>query len=199
MLYCRTVRTIVTLCLLAAVLLVSGCMMPNRKEQIAKNEAKLAGEGYSLLEPGSDSAPAVDVTAVDGTTLLAGGAPPARPLLLYFVTAPDTPNSAKEVHQLNRAAAELGTAGVAAAVVLPATPAQASDYRAEHCPDLPVVADADLSVSIPFGCAIEGVDYLQRTEVGIAADGTVAFFERGFPLNSPKLILEAFGIATIED
>jgi peroxiredoxin len=197
MLYCRTVRTIITLCALAAVLLLCGCIMPDRKEQVAKNEAKLAEEGYTALTPG-DTAPAVDVTATDGTTLLTAAEAPGGPVLLFFVTAPDTPNNAKEVHQLNRAAAELTAAGVTAAVVLPASDSGASEYRAEHCPDLPVVADADLTISIPFGCAIEGVEYLQRTQVGIAADGTIAFFERGFPFNSAKLVLEGFGLTATD-
>ena len=197
MLYCRTVRTIIILCALAALLLTSGCMMPDRNVQVAKNEAKLAEEGYTALTPG-DAAPGVEVTAGDGTSLLSGAEAPGGPLLLFFVTTVDTPNSAREVHQLNRAAGELAAAGITAAVVLPVSDRQASAYKAEHCPDLPVVADGDLAVSIPFGCAKDGVDYLQRTEVGIAADGTIAFYERGFPFNSAKLILEGFGL-TAED
>ncbi len=194
MLYCRTVKTIITLIALAAVLLATGCMMPDRDEQVRKNEAKLAEEGYVRLELG-DPAPVVAVSAIDGTEIVSEAEPPAGPVLLFFITAPDTPNSAREVHQLERASTELTGAGVLTAVVIPAGTDQAASYRAEHCPSLHVVADPKLEVAIPYGCAVDGADYLQRTQVGLAADGTIAIFERGFPLNTAKKVLEAFGIA----
>jgi len=191
------VKTIITLSALTGLLLVSGCMMPDRDKQVAANEAKLAEEGYLQLEPGS-AAPAVEVSSIDGTTIVGPGEPPAGPVLLFFITAPDTPNCAREVHQLERAAAELSAAGVQTAIVVPAGLEQTAAYHAEHGPSLLAVADPELAVSIPYGCAVEGVDYLQRTQVGIAADGTVAFFERGFPLSTVKQVLEAFGIAPAE-
>jgi peroxiredoxin len=197
MLYCRTVKTIITLTALAGLLLTSGCMMPDRDKQVAANEAKLAEEGYLQLEPGSE-APAVEIRAIGGTAIVSPDEPPAGPVLLFFITAPDTPNCAREVHQLERAAAELSAAGIRTAIVIPTGVEQAASYQAEHGPSLMAVADPELDVSIPYGCAVEDVDYLQRTQVGIAADGTIAFFERGFFLNSAKQVLEAFGLASSE-
>lgn len=194
MLYCRSVRTTATLCLLALVLLVAGCMMPNREKQVAVNEKKLADEGYRQLEVGKP-APPVDVNAVDGSVILSSVEAPTGPVLLFFVTAPDTPNSAKEAHILNAAASELANSGVTAAVVLGVGAERAKAYGQQECPDLKVVADPDLSVSIAYGCAVAGVEFLQRTEVGVAADGTVAFFERGFPFRTAKAMLNGFGIA----
>lgn len=190
-------KTIITLTALASLLLVSGCMMPDRDKQVAANEAKLAEEGYSQLEPGS-AAPPVEIRAVDGTTIVSPDEPPAGPVLLFFITAPDTPNCAREVHQLERAAAELSAAGIQTAIVIPAGAERAAAYQAEHSPSLMMVADPDLAVAIPYGCAVDGVDYLQRTQIGISPDGTIAFFERGFPLNSAKQVLEAFGLVTGE-
>lgn len=194
MLYCRTVRTIfVCAALTALTLLATGCVMPDRNKQIAHNEAKLAAEGYTALVVG-DPAPAIPVVAADGATIYDPATPLAGPLLLFFIPAVETPNSAQQTHKLNAAAAELSNAGVTTAVVLAEEDAAALAFQAEHCPALAVVADPTRSVSIAYGCATAGAEFLQRTQVGISAAGAIAFYERGFPLINAKMILERFGL-----
>lgn len=175
-------------------LLATGCMMPNREEQVAKNEARLVEEGVAALEPGQP-APAFSATAHDGTTL---AVPPEgdERILLFFYPADMTPNTTRELQLLSGMLAELADSGISAYGLSGGTPDEHRQYAERYGISVPLLNGDGLAVAERYGCAPEGAEFIQRTLVGIDTDGNVAFFERGFPIyNSPQPILEWFSIS----
>jgi len=165
--------------------------MPNREEQVAKNEARLVEEGITALETGQP-APAFSATAHDGATLDVPPTDDGR-VLLYFYPADMTPNTTRELQTLSGMLAELAQSGISVYGLSGGTLDEHRQYAARYGISVPLLNGDGLAVAERYGCAPEGAEFIQRTLVGIERDGTVAFFERGFPLlSSPEPVLEWF-------
>ena len=165
--------------------------MPNREEQVAKNEARLIEEGIAALEAGQP-APAFTGTAHDGSTL---EVPPQgdERILLFFYPADMTPNTTRELQSLSGMLAELAKSGIGAYGLSGGTLDEHRQYAERYGISVPLLNGDGLAVAERYGCAPKDAEFIQRTLVGIDADGNVAFFERGFPLlSSPEPVLEWF-------
>lgn len=186
----RVQRHLLTIAV-GSLLLATGCMMPNREEQVAKNEARLIEEGITALEPG-EPAPTFNGTAHDGATL---EVPPTgdERVLLFFYPADMTPNTTRELQTLSGMVEELAKSGISVYALSGGTLDEHRQYAERYEISVPLLNGNGLAVAERYGCAPESAEFIQRTLVGIDADGTVAFFERGFPLlSSPEPVLEWF-------
>jgi peroxiredoxin len=176
--------------LLACLLCCSGCMMPDPKEQIAANEPKLKAAGYIRPQVGD---PVIDFTVSDesGAVFSLGEALQSGPVMLFFYPANDTPNSTNQLHQLGRLQEELQTAGLGSIYAVNSAPAaETADFlKRKNISGLHVLEDRGLRISQSFGCASDdGSTKLQeRSVVGIAQDGTIAFFQRRYFSRPPSL------------
>jgi peroxiredoxin Q/BCP len=174
-----------------SLLLATGCLMPNREEQVAKNETRLVEEGIAALEPGQ-LAPAFTGTAHDGSTLSVPAGGDGR-ILLFFYPADMTPNTTRELQTLSGMMEELASSGISVYGMSGGTLDEHRQYAERYGISVPLLNGDGLEVAERYGCAPRDAEFIQRTLVGVNADGTVAFFERGFPLlGSPEPVLEWF-------
>ena len=194
-LYSRIVSRLVVVVALAALALSTGCMVANPKEQRAKNEVKLQAEGIEALTPGDAAPTFVAQCHPSGTVEVPDGLVEQR-LVLFFYPANMTPNSTRELLQLVKAAEELSSRGIVVGGVSGGSMRDHATFAERFQITIPLLIDEDLSIARAYGCVPEGGELVQRTLVGIEADGAIAFYERGFPLGNPATkIYEWFGIA----
>jgi len=166
---------------LAALALASGCMMPNRDEQVSRNEERMAAEGITALKRG-DTAPPFSTQTSDGGELSIPAGLTDERLLLFFYPADDTPNTTRDLQSLGKFQPELSEAGIQVFGISGGTLASHQRYAERYGLTMPLLMDTDLSISKRYGCAPKEAEFVQRTMVGIDTDGTIAFYERGFPL-----------------
>lgn len=193
-LYCATVSRLATAVLLVGLLAAAGCAIASPQEQREKNEVKLAGEGVDALKPG-DQAPPFTSQDHTGNTLQIPSAQGERRCVLFFYPADMTPNSTRELLQLSAVLEELSQQGIDLYGISGGSTAEHARYAQRYGINVPLLDDQDLSVARTYGCVPESGKLVQRTLVGIEADGTIGFFERGFPLGRPAAsIYKWFGI-----
>jgi len=125
-----------------------------------------------------DKAPALTVTASDGSTV--NLAAPGQPLVLYFYPKDDTSGCTREAQDFTALAKEYAAAG-ARVVGLSRDPMKKHDkFIAKYDLKVPLVADEDGAVSDAFGTWVEKSMYgrkymgMERATYLIGADGTVA-------------------------
>jgi len=125
-----------------------------------------------------DKAPALTVTASDGSTV--NLAAPGQPLVLYFYPKDDTSGCTREAQDFTALAKEYTAAG-ARVVGLSRDPMKKHDkFIAKYDLKVPLVADEDGKVSDAFGTWVEKSMYgrkymgMERATYLIGADGTVA-------------------------
>ncbi|HVH37732.1 MAG TPA: peroxiredoxin [Sphingomicrobium sp.] len=125
-----------------------------------------------------DKAPALTVTASDGSTI--NLAAPGQPLVLYFYPKDDTSGCTREAQDFTALAKEYAAAG-ARVVGLSRDPMKKHDkFIAKYDLKVPLVADEDGAVSDAFGTWVEKSMYgrkymgMERATYLIGADGTVA-------------------------
>ena len=183
LLYFASMKMLLITLLVLSLALLSGCIMPNPEEQIAVNEVKLAQEGYVLPEVGS-KAPAISTQDSAGNSFVLSEALENGPVVLFFYPANDTPNSTNQLHILDRLQKELVEKGsnIQLYAINPANPAETAKFLSREEISLPVLHDPGLEISEQYGCAsTENTTQMQeRSVVGIAQDGTLAFFQRRF-------------------
>lgn len=180
-----------------ALLLISGCMMPNRDEQVKRNEERMAAEGITALNRG-DLAPPFSAQTSDGSSLSIPADLTDERILLFFYPADDTPNTTRDLQALGKFQAELSEASIQVYGISGGSLASHQAFAQRYSLSVPLLADPELSIAESYGCAPQDAEFVQRTLVGIDTDGKIAFFERGFPLfGKAKPILDWFaGIST---
>ena len=124
-----------------------------------------------------DSAPALTVTASDGSAI--NLAAPGQPLVLYFYPKDDTSGCTREAQDFTALAKEFAAAG-AKVVGLSRDPMKKHDkFIAKYDLKVPLVADEDGAVSEAFGTWVEKSMYgrkymgMERATYLIGADGKV--------------------------
>ncbi len=194
-LVCYTLPSMKSLFLIILVFclsLLSGCMMPNPKEQIAVNEIKLVKEGYVHPEKG-EQAPAVQATDQTGKQFDLSQALQNGPVLLFFYPANDTPNSTNQLRQLSRLQQEFTESGAGFSIlaVNPAAGSKTAAYLDKEQISIPVLEDPGLRISQAYGCASSNgnTQMQERSVVGISPDGSIAFFQRRYFHRPPSIKL----------
>lgn len=188
---------IAVLCL--GTLLLTSCMMPNVKEQRAKNEKKLAAEGITALTPGKE-APAFSSTTHLGSEFSIPQDDSEQRIVLFFYPADDTPNTTRQLQQLSKPMPVLEPEGIHVYGISKGSARKHQAYAEKYGIAIPLIADEKLAISTSYGCSLAGGEFLQRTMVGIDRDGTVAFFERGFPMGDPATeIMKWYGLVAEEE
>jgi len=173
-------------------------MMPNVKEQRSKNEKKLAAEGITALTPGK-AAPAIASTTHLGAEFSIPQVDGERRIVLFFYPADDTPNTTRQLQQLSKPMPVLEPEGIHVYGISKGSARGHQAYAEKYAITVPLIADKDLAISSSYGCALPDGEFVQRTMVGIDRDGTVAFFERGFPVGDPaNEIMKWYGLVTEE-
>jgi len=199
LLYFRTVTRYLIAVLCLGTLLLASCMMPNVKEQRSKNEKKLAAEGITALTPG-DAAPAFSSTTHLGGDVTIPQVDAERRIVLFFYLADDTPNTTRQLQQLSKPMPVLEPEGIHIYGISKGSAREHQAYAEKYGITVPLIADKDLAISTSYGCALAGGSFVQRTMVGIDRDGTIAFFERGFPMGDPaNEIMKWYGLVAEEE
>ena len=186
-----TVRIGYIIALLATAVAISGCMMPDREKQVAANEEKLIKDGIIALAVG-DTAPQISLLNTSGDEYELGSASGQGAMMLFFIPALGTPNSTKQIKSLEKVSAELSDQGYSTAVIIPAAAADVAAFAQKSSLTITLLADPDLAAAKVYGCAGDESQYPQRTQIGIDAEGKIAFYERGFAFATAKAILELF-------
>jgi peroxiredoxin Q/BCP len=119
------------------------------------------------------------------------------PVLLFFYPANDTPNSAKHLADLAKMGDKLAAHGISAYGVNPGSAEAHQQFARSYGIELPLVLDEGGRICQAYGCLLAGGTYPQRTTVGVATDGTVAFYQRGVMLL--PAILKGFGVEGKEE
>ncbi len=192
MLYCPAVtKNLIIACCALSLLACTGCMMPNREVQTAKNEDRIAAEGIIKLETGA-AAPAISAASTADQFELSAKLAEGQRVLLFFFPAIDTPNSTRELVALNKDLGEYRTQQISVYGITGATIEELTAYRAAIGIEFDLVADPDLKIAQAYGCALPDGKFAQRTNIGINPDGAIAFFIRHQMLKAE--VLEGFGL-----
>jgi peroxiredoxin Q/BCP len=124
-----------------------------------------------------DKAPAITVTASDGTSV--NLAAPGQPLVLYFYPKDDTSGCTKEAQDFTALADEYRKAGVKVIGVSRDPMKSHEKFIDKYSLAVPLVSDADGGISDAFGTWVEKSMYgrrymgMERATYLIGADGRV--------------------------
>ena len=125
-----------------------------------------------------DKAPAITVTASDGTTI--DLAAPGQPLVLYFYPKDDTSGCTREAQDFTAFAADFQTAGVRVVGVSRDPMKSHEKFIGKYGLAVPLVSDEDGRISEAFGTWVQKSMYgrtfmgITRTTVLIGPDGRIA-------------------------
>jgi peroxiredoxin len=169
---------VIAICLMA--LALSGCMMPNHEQSVAYNEIKLAKEGIIRPKLGDSAAPFTTLDATGQSVSLQSMIGDGKYAVLYFYPVNDTPNTAKHLMALAKAAPALAAQKVSVYAVNPGATADGLAFLKSYGVSLPLLDDPGHAIAKQFGCALNADSYPQRTLVGLGPDGKVLMFYRGF-------------------
>ena len=124
-----------------------------------------------------DKAPAISVTASDGTEL--NLAAPGVPLVLYFYPKDDTSGCTREAQDFTALAGEYKNAGVRVIGVSRDAMKSHEKFIGKYALDVPLVSDSDGRISDAFATWVQKSMYgrkymgMERATFLIGADGTV--------------------------
>jgi peroxiredoxin Q/BCP len=124
-----------------------------------------------------DKAPAITVTASDGTSL--NLAAPGQPLVLYFYPKDDTSGCTREAQDFTALAADFGKAGVRVVGVSRDPMKSHEKFIGKYSLAVPLVSDEDGRISDAFGTWVEKSMYgrkymgMERATYLIGGDGRV--------------------------
>jgi thioredoxin-dependent peroxiredoxin len=181
-----------------AALALSGCMMPSHEQSVAYNETKLVKEGLVRPKIG-DSAPPFSTQDATGQAItLQGMIGDGKYAVLFFYPVNGTPNTAKHIMALAKAAPALAAQKVSVYAVNPGAPADGLAFLKSYSVSLPLLDDPGQAIARQYGCALKTDSYPQRTLVGIGPDGKILMYYRGFfPGPDPtQSILRELGLVT---
>jgi peroxiredoxin Q/BCP len=144
-----------------------------------------------------DRAPAITVTATDGTKL--NLASPGQPIVLYFYPKDDTSGCTREAQDFTALAADYATAGVKVVGVSRDPMKRHEKFIGKYGLKVPLVSDEDGRISEAFGTWVEKSMYgrkymgMERATYLIGADGRVLKAWR--KVKVPKHAEEVLGAA----
>ena len=124
-----------------------------------------------------DKAPAIDVTASDGTTLSL--ASPGQPLVLYFYPKDDTSGCTREAQDFTALATDFSNAGVKVLGISRDSMKSHEKFIGKYSLSVPLVSDEDGGISESFGTWVQKSMYgrkymgMERSTFLIGADGRV--------------------------
>jgi peroxiredoxin Q/BCP len=124
-----------------------------------------------------DKAPAIAVTATDGSTL--NLAAPGQPLLLYFYPKDDTSGCTREAQDFTALAGDYAKAGVKVVGVSRDPMKSHEKFIGKYALAVPLVSDEDGRISEAFGTWVQKSMYgrkymgMERATYLIGADGRV--------------------------
>jgi peroxiredoxin Q/BCP len=124
-----------------------------------------------------DTAPAITVTASDGTSV--NLAAPGRPLVLYFYPKDDTSGCTREAQDFTALAPEFAKAGVKVIGVSRDAMKSHEKFIGKYGLAVPLVSDEDGRISEAFGTWVEKSMYgrkymgMERATYLVGADGRV--------------------------
>ena len=130
-----------------------------------------------------DRAPAFSLTSDDGSTVTLASELAKGPVVLIFYPMDNTPGCTAQLCAARDDAARYASAGANVFGVNNGGAASHERFREKHGLSAPLLVDAGLKVATAYDAAI-GVGPLKivnRTVVGIAPNGTIAFYKRGTP------------------
>lgn len=187
-----------TIALCLAALALSGCMMPNHEESVKFNETKLAKEGIIRPQLGDAAPPFATTDATGQAASLAGMLEGGNYAVLFFYPANDTPNTAKHLMALAKAAPALAAQKVNVCAVNPSNQADGSAFLQRYGVSLPLLEDPGHAIAEMYGCALGADSFPQRTLVGIGPEAKILMYYRGFfPGPDPThYILRELGLET---
>ena len=148
-----------------------------------------------------DKAPAIDVTATNGSTV--NLAAPGAPLVLYFYPKDDTSGCTREAQDFTELASEYAKAGVKV-VGLSRDPMKKHEkFIAKYGLAVPLASDEDGRISDAFGTWVEKSMYgrkymgMERATYLIGADGKVlrAWRKVKVPDHAAEVLKAARGLA----
>ncbi len=171
-------------------------MMPSHEANVELNEVKLAKEGIIRPDIGA-AAPAVATLDDTGQLFSLSSALAAKKyVVLFFYPANDTPNTAKHLMALSKAATALALQNVQVYAMNPGARADGTAFLAKYSVKVPLLDDPAHMFAVAYGCALDASSFPQRTLVGINPEGKIVMFYRGFfPGADPtQAILKQLGL-----
>jgi peroxiredoxin Q/BCP len=129
-----------------------------------------------MIEEG-DSAPALSVTASDGSAIDLGS--PGQPLVLYFYPKDDTSGCTRQAQDFTAMAADYAAAGVKVLGVSRDPMTKHEKFIAKYELSVPLASDEDGRISDAFGTWVQKSMYgrkymgMERSTFLIGADGRV--------------------------
>lgn len=105
------------------------------------------------------------------------------PVVLIFYPMDNTPGCTTQLCSVRNDAARYAEAGVAVYGVNNGGAASHQRFIAKHNLTAPLLVDTGLGVATAYDAvtALGLIKFINRTVVGIARDGTIAFYKRGTP------------------
>jgi len=146
------------------------------------------------LSPG-DRAPEFTLATETGATVELRAALATGPVVLIFYPMDNTPGCTAQLCAVRDDSAQYAAAGIAVYGVNGGDAGSHQKFIAKHNLTAPLLIDKGLQVASDYD-AVLGLGPLKlinRTVVGIARDGTIAFYKRGTP--KTEEILAALGAA----
>ena len=124
-----------------------------------------------------DKAPAISLSASDGTTINLG--PPGQPLVLYFYPKDDTSGCTREAQDFTALAPQFKNAGVKVVGVSRDPMKSHEKFIGKYALAVPLVSDEDGRISDAFGAWVQKSMYgrkymgMERATYLIGADGRI--------------------------
>ena len=140
-----------------------------------------------------DRAPDFSLASSDGSTVSLEAELAKGPVVLIFYPMDNTPGCTAQLCAARNDAPRYASAGVNVFGVNNGGAASHARFREKHGLVAPLLVDAGLATAKAYDAVI-GIGPLKvinRTVVGIARNGTIAFYKRGTP--ATEEILEAVG------
>jgi peroxiredoxin Q/BCP len=146
------------------------------------------------LKPG-DAAPEFNLPDAAGLRVRLSEELRHGPVVLIFYPMDQTPGCTAQLCTVRDDALLYAGAGVRVFGVNNGNAASHARFSAKHKLNAPLLVDADLIVARAYGAKLGPLPLINRTVVGIARDGTIAFYKRGSPTTAE--ILAGLGKAAV--
>jgi peroxiredoxin Q/BCP len=130
-----------------------------------------------------DRAPDFALTSNDGTTVTLASELAKGPVVLIFYPMDNTPGCTAQLCAARDDAARYASAGTTVFGVNNGGAASHERFREKHGLTAPLLVDAGLKTATAYDAVMGAgpLKFINRTVVGIAPDGTIAFYKRGAP------------------
>ena len=145
-----------------------------------------------------DRAPDFSLVSSDGSIVSLEAELAKGPVVLIFYPMDNTPGCTAQLCSARNDAPRYANAGVGVFGVNNGGAASHARFREKHGLIAPLLVDAGLATAKAYDAVlgIGPLKFINRTVVGIARDGTVAFYKRGTPATDEILDAVAAAPAT---